>query len=39
MIDNTALLSELYSIQESYSVIEADIDQTSKRCVIDVKER
>lgn len=39
MIDNTALLSELYSIQESYSVIETDIDQTSKRCIIDVKER
>ena len=39
MIDNTALLSELYSIQESYSVEQTAIDQTDKRCVIDVKER
>ena len=39
MIDNTALLSELYNIQESYSIIEADIDQTIKRCIVNVKER
>ena len=39
MIDNTALLSELYSIQESYSVEQTAIDQTDKRCIIDVKER